>query len=110
MRPRCQLHSTGCLVIGSLVAYAMLHSLMTSQAVGHAQRMAERMFERQKGLVLLSRGIQPRSYQKASLKKYRMPELSAELNESFLKVVVKQREAISNGASELRKLIRTESH
>ena len=60
-------------------------------------------------VVLPSRGIQPRSYQKASLKKYRMPELSAELNESFLKVVAKQREAISNGASELRKLIKRES-
>ncbi|MDG6950034.1 MAG: hypothetical protein JRM77_09375 [Nitrososphaerota archaeon] len=38
------------LVVGSLVVYAVLHSRMTSQVLVHSQRMAQRMFESQKGL------------------------------------------------------------
>jgi predicted Holliday junction resolvase-like endonuclease len=37
------------LVVGSLVVYAMLHSRMMNQVVGHAQRMAQQMFDQQKG-------------------------------------------------------------
>ena len=37
------------LVFGSLVVYAVLHSRMTSQVLVHSQRMAQRMFESQKG-------------------------------------------------------------
>jgi predicted Holliday junction resolvase-like endonuclease len=36
------------LVVGSLLVYAVLHSRMMYQVVGHAQRMASQMFESQK--------------------------------------------------------------
>ena len=37
------------LVVGSLVVYAVLHSRMTSQVLVRSQRMAQRLFESQKG-------------------------------------------------------------
>jgi predicted Holliday junction resolvase-like endonuclease len=37
------------LVVGSLLVYLALHSRMMNQVVGHSQRMAQQMFEQQKG-------------------------------------------------------------
>jgi predicted Holliday junction resolvase-like endonuclease len=37
------------LVVGSLLVYAVLHSRMTDQVVVHSQRMAQQMFEQQRG-------------------------------------------------------------
>lgn len=59
-------------------------------------------------IILPCSGIPPHAYQKTALKKYRIPELSSEVNKSFLRVIVRHREAIPSGASELRKLIRSE--
>ena len=60
-------------------------------------------------IVLPSSGIPPHAYRKTSLKKYNMPELAQEVNESFLNVLVKHREAITRGATDLRKLIKSTS-
>lgn len=42
------------LVVGSLVVYAVLHSRMMNQVMGHAQRMASQMFESQKSQLEIS--------------------------------------------------------
>jgi hypothetical protein len=60
-------------------------------------------------LLLPSNSVSPHVYQKTMLKKYNMTTLSREVNESFLSVLDKDRDLISKGASNLRKLIRNAS-
>jgi hypothetical protein len=85
--------------------------LMGVENLGHQPILAVLTFPEldAQWLVLPSGGISPHAYQKTSLKKYNMSELSQEVNESFLNVLINHRNEISRGASDLRKLMRSTS-